>query len=213
MAEIGYFGTYARFSTDDKEEAAQFLTSNNVVGHPFTITSTYEQGERSTWIVNPFGQNMGRLDNALGEQVDVLDARGWTTVALLSFVAFSQEPAPGEYWGEVAIISYDPANAAAFEGFVREVGSMMAQGIRPSLNLGQESLRSIVAANGKWKPTGREPLPELGKGEAFVKTEKLAEEHIVDVARRHPKGCSVLSIIFMAALAVAIIFAVVSCMS
>ena len=36
MAKIGYFATYARFDTVDKEAAAAFLGADNIVGDTFT---------------------------------------------------------------------------------------------------------------------------------------------------------------------------------
>ena len=37
MAKIGYFATYARFDTVDKEAAAAFLGADNIVGDTFTV--------------------------------------------------------------------------------------------------------------------------------------------------------------------------------
>lgn len=209
--DIGFWGTYARYDTDDKEAATQLLTSNNVIGHPFTIESSYDQGKRTTWIVNPFGQVMGHIKNSIGEQIDVLDAKGWKTVALLASVAFTEEPAPGSYWGEVAIVSYDPEHEEEFSVFVSELSEMLGEGIRPSLNIGQGALREMLAAGGKWRPSGREPLPKLKKGSAYVKTERSSEEQLVDVARRHPTGCSVASIALMILIAAAIVYGLMSC--
>lgn len=208
MSSIGFFGTYARFTTDDKRDAAAFLNADNVIGDRFSIEMDYKDGERTAYIVNPFGTRMGKLKESVAKKVDLCNARGWTTVALLALVAYSEEPKPGYYWGEVAIISYDPQYETAFSHFVDLFGKKLGNGIRGDLSLGTQSLNAIVQNNGDWFPTARKPLPQRQKGTAFVKTERSGTERLVDQARKGNKGCMVISWAFILAIVALVVFAI-----
>lgn len=211
MPEIGYFATYARFETENKEAAAGFMGADNIIGDVFTIEREVTADTQRAWIVNPFGARMGLLDNKTAEKVDLCNARGWTTVALLALVAFSEQPAPGLYWGEVVIISYDPAYEKEFSTFVAGVGKQLGNGIRPDVSLGRDSLRKVVESNGEWLPSDRVALPKKEKGTAWVKTQRSSTERLVGQARKGNKGCTVLSWAFMLALVALIVFGLHSC--
>ena len=94
MSDIGYFSTYARFETESKEDAAAFLGADNIIGDAFSIEQEYIDGKRTAWIVNPFGKRMGTIDEKTAEKVDLCNAKGWNTVALLALVAFTEKPEP-----------------------------------------------------------------------------------------------------------------------
>ena len=211
MSSIGFFGTYARFVTPDKSNAAAFLGADNVIGDAFTVEMDYSEGKRIAYIVNPFGVRMGTIDEKIASQIDICEARGWKTVALLALVAYTEEPKPGYYWGEVALISYDPAYEEAFSNFVTQFGKKLGSGIRGSLDIGPQSLNEIVTSKGAWFPTSRHPLPEKKKGTAFVKTERSNTERLVDQARKGNKGCMALSWAFLLALVALIVFVLHSC--
>ena len=144
MAKIGYFATYARFDTVDKEAAAAFLGADNIVGDTFTVDHEITPDSNKAWIVNPFGKKMGYLSPKVAEQVDLCKAKGWNTVAILALVAFSEQPEPGLYWGEVVIISYDPAYESAFSTFVEGIRKQISKGVRPKVKLGPDSLQKII---------------------------------------------------------------------
>ena len=99
MSDIGYFSMYARFETESMEDAAAFLGADNIIGDAFSIEQEYVDGKRTAWIVNPFGKRMGTIDEKTAEKVDLCNAKGWNTVALLALVAFTEKPEPGLYWG------------------------------------------------------------------------------------------------------------------
>lgn len=124
MSDTGYYGSYADFTCPDRKAAPAFMNSDNIVGDPFTIEMDYSGNKRQAWIVNPFGFRMGVLNEKTAKQVDLCNAKGWKTVALLACVAFKEEPKPGEYWGQVAIISYDPVHEDAFSTFVKTIGNL-----------------------------------------------------------------------------------------
>ncbi|MGN0302147.1 MAG: hypothetical protein ACI4BI_04650 [Anaerotardibacter sp.] len=197
MASIGYFGKYARFTTVDKKEAGAFMGPDNIVGDYYTIQDTYTDGERQTWIVNEWDIKMGLLDEKIAEEIDLNTAKGLETVAILSYVAYSQVKEEGIYWGEVAIISYDPQYEKAFKHFLEKLRRKIASGVRPDLNLGEKALKELIAKNGNYLPSGRVAYPALGKGEAFVKKERTTTEILVNQAREGNKGCYFLSYAFL----------------
>ena len=57
-----YFGTYARFETISKREAAPLLGADNLVGDEFSIDFQIEDGTSIAWLKNRFGAVIGRLD-------------------------------------------------------------------------------------------------------------------------------------------------------
>lgn len=212
MADIGYFSTYARFDTVDKESAAPFIAgSDNIIGDPYTIENEYVDGKLRAWMVNPFGKRMGYVSNKTAEQIDLATAKGWHTVALLALVAYTEKPAPGQYWGQLLIISYDPQYEDAFVPFIKNVGKQLGNGIRPDCNLGQDSLKKVIESKGTWLPSGRVAMPEKKKGTAWVKTERSGTERLVKQARNGNIGCTIISWVFLLALVALIVFVVHSC--
>lgn len=211
MSEIGYFATYARFETESKEAAAAFLGADNIIGDTFSIEQEYVDGKRTAWIVNPFGKRMGFIDEKTAEKVDLCNAKGWNTVALLALVAFTEKPAPGLYWGQVLIVSYDPEYEVEFSTFIENIGKQLGNSVRPDVSLGKESLQKVVDTKGEWVPSGRVPLPKKDKGTAWVKTQRTGTERLVKQARKGNMGCTVISWIILLALVALIVFGLHSC--
>ena len=211
MSEFGYFGTYADFSCPDREAATAFMNSDNFVGDPYTIEMDYSGKKRETWIVNPFGFRMGVLSDKIAQKIDIYEAKGWKVVALLACVAFTNDPKPGKYWGQVALMAYDPAHEEAFSVFVKTIGDHLSKGIRPALDLGNNGVARVIESKGLWVPTGRVPLPQLKKGSTFVKTERSSTDKLVAQARKSRVGCTVVSWAFIIVIIIAIIFAMQTC--
>lgn len=211
MSKIGYFATYARFDTVDKEAAAAFLGADNIIGSTFTIEHEVTPESDRAWIVNPFGKKMGYLNSKVANQIDLCKAKGWTTVAILALVAFSEQPAPGLYWGEVIIISYDPTYESAFSVFIEKIRKEISKGIRPKVSLGPDSLQKIIDSQGNWIPADRVALPKKEKGTAWVKTERSGTEALVEQARKGNIGCTIISWVFLLAIVALIVFALHSC--
>ena len=211
MTKIGYFATYARFDTVDKEAAAAFLGADNIVGDTFTIDHEVTPDSDKAWIVNPFGKKMGYLEPKTASQVDLCKAKGWTTIAILALVAFSEEPSPGLYWGEVVIISYDPKYESDFSVFVEGIRKQISKGVRPKVALGPDSLQTIISSHGNWLPADRVALPKKEKGTAWVKTERTGTEALVEQARKGNIGCTIGSWAFLLVLVALIVFGLHSC--
>ena len=211
MTKIGYFATYARFDTVDKEAAAAFLGADNIVGDTFTIDHEVTPDSDKAWIVNPFGKKMGYLEPKTASQVDLCKAKGWTTIAILALVAFSEEPSPGLYWGEVVIISYDPKYESDFSVFVEGIRKQISKGVRPKVALGPDSLQTIISSHGNWLPPDRVALPKKEKGTAWVKTERTGTEALVEQARKGNIGCTIGAWAFLLVLVALIVFGLHSC--
>lgn len=211
MSEIGYFGAYTDFSCPDRKMASGFMGADNLVGDPYTIEMDYAEQKRQAWIVNPFGFRMGVLDEKIAQKIDVFEAKGWKVTALLACVIFTEEPKPGTFSGQVALFAYDPAHEEAFSAFVKTIGSELAKGIRPAIDLGSDGVSRVLSSKGTWVPTGRVALPKVKKGSMILKSERSSTDKLVAQARKSRVGCTVASWGFIIIVVAAIIFALQSC--
>lgn len=211
MADIPYFGTYARFDTASKKDAAVLLGADNLVGDVFDIEFVTEDGVRTAWMKNRFGAMVGFFEPGTSRDLSLCEARGFRMQALLSFIAYSESPEPGEYWGEAAIICYDPEDAEAFECFTGNIAARMMDGIRPEVDLGEQGYAKVVESKGTWKPTKTVSLPSKQAGVAILKTRRSVSEKMIEQGRKGNKGCYILSWVFLLALIAGIIFGLRSC--
>lgn len=211
MADIPYFGTYARFDTASKKDAAVLLGADNLVGDVFDIEFVTEDGVRTAWMKNRFGAMVGFFEPGTSRDLSLCEARGFRMQALLSFIAYSESPEPGEYWGEAAIICYDPKDAEAFECFTGNIAARMMDGIRPEVDLGEQGYAKVVESKGTWKPTKTVSLPSKQAGVAILKTRRSVSEKMIEQGRKGNKGCYILSWVFLLALIAGIIFSLRSC--
>ena len=211
MADIPYFGTYARFDTASKKDAAVLLGADNLVGDVFDIEFVTEDGVRTAWMKNRFGAMVGFFEPGTSRDLSLCEARGFRMQALLSFIAYSESPEPGEYWGEAAIICYDPKDAEAFECFTGNIAARMMDGIRPEVDLGEQGYAKVVESKGTWKPTKTVSLPSKQAGVAILKTRRSVSEKMIEQGRKGNKGCYILGWVFLLALIAGIIFGLRSC--
>lgn len=211
MADIPYFGTYARFDTASKKDAAVLLGADNLVGDVFDIEFVTEDGVRTAWMKNRFGAMVGFFEPGTSRDLSLCEARGFRMQALLSFIAYSESPEPGEYWGEAAIICYDPKDAEAFECFTGNIAARMMDGIRPEVDLGEQGYAKVVESKGTWKPTKTVSLPSKQAGVAILKTRRSVSEKMIEQGRKGNKGCYILSWAFLLALIAGVIFGLRSC--
>lgn len=211
MSEIGYFGTYTDFACPDRKAASAFMGSDNLVGDPYTVEMDYAGQKREAWIVNPFGFRMGVLSEKIAQKIDIYEAKGWKVVALLACVVFTEQPKPGEFSGQVALFAYDPTQEEAFSAFVKTIGTELAKGIRPAIDLGADGVSRVLSSNGAWVPTGRVPLPSVKKGSVIIKSERSSTDRLVAQARKSRVGCTIVSWGFVIVVIAAIIFAMQSC--
>ena len=206
-----YFGTYHKFGTVNKTEGALLLGADNLVGDVFSIEIASEDGKNRAWMTNKFGKRVAFFNDEFSRKLSVFVARGWKAQALLSFVAYTDMPEPGSYWGEAAVICFDPTAAESFEPFIKNLGLIMSNGIRPDVELGEQGVEKVLSSKGAWLPESRTPMPKIKKGSAVVKSQRSASEKLIEQGRARNKGCYLLSILFLLLVAGALLFGLKSC--
>ena len=201
-----YDGFYTRFDTASKDAGGLLMGADTLVGDVFTVDfRTDANGSTTAWLVNRFGGDLGFLSAADTYRLQVAAARGLSVRALLSFVAYTEDQTPSPYWGEVAVVC-TPANDPDFEEYLRTLGKNMASGVRPSVSLGEPEIRKIAETGGTWLPAERVALPERKPGTAFVKTQRSITENMVEQGRRGNVGCYIVSIAFIVAVVLGVIY-------
>lgn len=206
-----YFGTYQTFRTVAKKDAAVLMGSNTLVGDRYRINLTMDEGVHRAWLINKFNETIGYFDDGFSRELSLFAAEGLELVGILSLVAFTETPEPGEYWGQAAVIGYSPHYAEEFNRFVDGVCGLIGKGIRPKLALKGPAVDEIINSNGTWLPSEREPLPEKQRGMALLKTRRGFIDGLVEAGRTGNKGCYILSWAFLLALVAAIIIGLKSC--
>ena len=92
----------------------------------------------------------------------VMAAKGWELHYVLSFTAYSEEPEPGEYWGQVALIAFAPRYAEEFNVFLKAFAKAAGDGLRPDPKLSNDSIVSVLANPAEWKPSSKIKIPRGG---------------------------------------------------
>lgn len=204
---IGYFGSYFRYRTLSKKDASPLIGADNLVGDRYSIEFDTMDGSTVAWMVNRFGARAGYFEPDDSRRLQVCMARGWKITALLSFVAYTNNPKPGKYWGEAAVICYDPHRGGqAFENFITSIGKMMADSLRPDVSLSSDGVRRVLESDGKWVPSSRVPMPESDSSTLILKNDEKLSEKIIEMGRSKNKGCYVISWLFIAAIVAALVF-------
>lgn len=206
-----YIGTYQTFQTVSRKEAANLIGADNLVGDRYTIECTLEDGIQKAWLVNRFNQRIGFFEPQYSRQLSIFKAQGMELTALLSFVAFTDHPEPGYYWGDVAVIAFDPTYQVAMEAFLTGIAKEMAKGKRPRVQLEKRGIDHIIESNGSWLPTETVPYPVKEKGTALVKTRRSITDRLVEESRKGNKGCYLLSWAFLLGIVALAIFSLKSC--
>lgn len=203
-----FFACYHDFSTVSKSDAAVLLGADCLVGDVLTIQLTLDEEHRA-WLISRFDQRIGYFDEKFSRELSILAARGLTLCAILSFTAFTDQPEPGYYWGQAAVIGYKKGNPA-FETFIDNIADKIGDGVRPLLDLGSQSVQKIIESNGSWVPTQTIPLPEKKRGTALLKTHRSLSEKLIEKGRAGNRGCYAISWIFLLALVALIIWGIFS---
>lgn len=211
MHEDSYFGTYARFETASKKEAAVLIGADNLVGDQFSISFKTEGGIITAWIVNRFGGEIGYLDPDTSRRLSILNARDFTLVALLSFVAFSSTPEPGHYWGQVALVGYDKSLSECMPTFLSKLGKKMQDGGRPDISLSKQGIQQLVDNKGDWLPQQSVAMPAKESNTVILKSHRKFSEQMIEQGRKGNIGCYIVSWAFLLAVVAAIIFGLKAC--
>lgn len=208
---MNYFGSYERFETLSKKDAALLIGADNPVGEIYQIETTLESGEHRALLVNRFDQCIGYLDPDISRKICQMTANHMHCEAILLFVAFTDHPDEGHYWGEVALICYPSSEKRIFNRYVQGISKLVGEGLRPQVDLGAEGVQKIVDSEGEWLPTERVPLPESEKGTAYIKKRRKTTEKLIEQGRAGNKGCYAISWVFLLALIAGGAFALKSC--
>lgn len=210
-----YFGTYARFSTLDKNVGALLAGPDNAIGDIGEIEFDLDESKRETaWLKNRFGKRVGKLDEALSYRLAILKAKGWSVLYVLSFVAFSEKPDSSEnsYWGEVAVISFAPRLAKEFHGFLDSFARKTAEGERPNPALTDTEVNQILKDPSSWVPSQKIPLPPMDASTILVKNTRSMHDKLLDQGRSKNPGCYLISWLFIFLLGGGAAWLVYSCM-
>lgn len=206
-----YFGTYHRFETASKKDAGRLLGADNLVGDLYHIECTLEGSTHKAWLVSRFDQRIGYFDPEFSRDLSILAARELTLTAVLSFIAYTEAPDPGHYWGEVAVLAYDPSLADDFEPFVQNISLRMQDGIRMAVTLDAGGVERVLESRGTWIPEQTVPLPEREKGTVIMKSRRSLSEKAIEQGRKGNKGCYIVSWAFLLAVIAGAMFALKSC--
>ena len=200
-----YEGFYAEYDTPSKKVGSMLMGADSLVGDDLKVDFRTEDGRVVAWLLNKFGAEVGFLDVEGSRKLQLANARGQKIRTLLSFVAYSDTPDPGHYWGEVAIICFNPAYAEEMDAFADRIGARMADGVRPAINLGSSAVQKIFDEP-DWVPTDTVPLPKKEKGMAVLKDRQSMSEKMIEQGRARNKGCYAVSWAFIVVLVLVIAY-------
>lgn len=206
-----YIGTYQTFETPSKASAATLIGPDNLIGDRYAIECTLEEGQHKAWLVSRFNERIGFFDHAFSRQLSLYQAEGMTLTALLAFVAFTEQPEPGHYWGQVAVFAYNPREETAFNSFINGISKALANGVRPKIDLEASGIDRVTSSQGEWIPSDRQPLPTKEKGTAIIKSRRSITDRMIEQGRQHNKGCYFLSWAFLLLIVALIIIGLKSC--
>ncbi len=208
MPTTPYYGAYARFSTPDKKEGSMLMGADNLVGDIYEIEYRVENGDQVPWLRNRFGKTVGFVEGEEAQELVLCRAKGWKTCAVLASVFYSSQPDPGIYWGEVALVCYPESEAESLDIFVQGISNMLAEGNRPTVDLGQKGYDQVLAAKGAWLPTTTQKKYDLKPGQALVKDHRSFNENMIELARKRHPGCMVVGWAFIITLVLGAIWLV-----
>ncbi len=208
--KVDYEGFYARFETISKKDAGILMGADTLVGDEFT-TRFDKENPSIAYIENKFGKTVGYFEEQTSRQIKLYEARGWSIRILLAFLAYSDHPEPGCYWGQMAILAYPKECEEFFTQFVSRVSKSLCDGKRIDVNIGQQGIKSLVDSNGSWFTNATLKKPDLDTGTVMMKSSRSLSEKAVELGRDGNKGCYVVSWIFIIGLVVLLFLGLRSC--
>ena len=200
-----YQGFYARFDTPDKAVGSMLMGPDHLVGDDYEVFFKTDEGHVVAWVRNKFGKETGFFDVDTSRKLQLANAREQKIRAVLSYVAYTDEPEPGLYWGQMAVFCFSPRYADEMNAFVDRVAAKIAEGIRPNIDLGSQTVSQILEEK-DWLPTGTMPLPQKEVGMAVLKDHRTMSEKMIEQGRARNKGCYFVSYLFIALVVLAIAF-------
>ncbi len=202
-----FFGAYLRFDTADKKDGAALAGPDNAIGDVGEIAWQLDDYKRQqAWLKNPYGHLIGHLSVADSYQLAVYHAKGWTIRYVLSFTAYSEEPEPGVYWGQVAVFAYAPRYAEAFDAFVRRFAEKAGDGLRPDPELGDADVAAVLADPASWNPTSKVKIPQSSGRTAILKDHRSMHDKLLDKGRSGNIGCYIIGWAFILGLVALVVW-------
>ena len=205
-----YSGFYARFEAPSKKLGGILTGADTLVGDDFEVFFKNEDGITRAWAKNRFGAEIGFFDADATRKMQLARARGMEIRALLSFVAYSEAPDPGVFWGEMAIICYEDDDSGVFSSFVSNVAKKLCEGVRTDVNLTSQDI-AMLESNPDWLPKGTIFLPKTSKGSAIIKSKRTISENVVEQGRKGNIGCYIATFAIFAIIIALIVFGMHSC--
>lgn len=200
-----YEGFYARFDTPSKEKGSLLMGADNIVGDDFEVFFKTENDIIVAWVKNKFDAEIGYFDIDVSRKLNLAHARGQKIRAVLSFVAYSDTPDPGCYWGQMALFCYNPAYDVEIGTFVDRCASKISEGVRPNINLGSQAVSKIFEED-NWIPSDTVALPKKETGMAILKDHQSMSEKMIEQGRAKNIGCYVISWLFIILIVAAIAY-------
>lgn len=205
--DTSYEGFYSRFESPDKAMGSMLMGPDNLVGDDYTVDFRTEDGRVVAWLKNKFGADVGYLDVNGSRRLQLANARDQQIRVLLSFVAYSDEPDPGLYWGEMAVICFNQAHAEVMNAFADRIAERLAEGNRPKIDLGSQAVKKLLD-DPEWLPAETVPLPEKKTGSAVLKDHRTMSEKMIEQGRARNKGCYAISILFIVVVVALVVFGI-----
>ncbi|MBR2789818.1 MAG: hypothetical protein IKD70_04275 [Eggerthellaceae bacterium] len=206
MTDFRYQGAYASFLPADLAAGELLQGADFVVGDPLDVEFRVEAGETVAWLKNRWGGYAGKLDAEVSRTLSIARAREMELRAVLSFVAFTDAPEPGYYWGQAALVCFDPGLRQVFEPWLESLQAKLAEGARVDVNLGPAEVDRIIESGGTWLPSARVDLPKPEQGKTVVlKSHRTASEGLIELGRQRRPGCMVVGWTFNVLFALGVI--------
>lgn len=201
-----YFGTYATFHTVDEKTGSVLIGPDVCVGDRGTFEWDLDEDKHNrAWLVSPYGARIGYLDSNVSNVLAVYKAKGWTLSYIFSFAAYTENKKRVDYWGQVAIIAYNPRYADEFEAFIKRFAELTGDGKRPDPELGRNGVESVLRDASSWT-SHKVEIPIHNQHTTLIKDHRTAHDQLLDKAREGNKGCYAASYIFIALLVVFVVF-------
>ena len=200
-----YFGTYQKFSAISEKEAGYLLNADNLVGDSYQIEISFDEGTRTAWLINKFGKKIGFFDEGFSRRMGLIKAKGWKMNAFLSYIAFTEEADKGYYWGEMAVICFDPKISEPVTQLSEWLSSRLREDVRPRIDFDTKAVEKLVATNGAWKPEQTLPILKPEKGTVIMKSSLSLGDKIIEEGRNGHIGCYAISWVFLIAVVAVIL--------
>lgn len=205
QTDHSYSGFYAAFDTASKNDGSMLMGPDNIVGDDYTVFFKTDNGIVTAWLKNKFGAEVGYFDSDASRKLQLANARDQKIRALLSFVAYSDNPEPGHYWGQMAVFCYNPAYEAEFNAFIDRCAEKLGEGNRPAIDLGRQAVAKLFSEK-DWFPSETVPFPKKESGMAILKDHQSMSEKMIEQGRAKNKGCYVVSWAFIIIVVLAAIY-------